>query len=600
MRLAIFGTGSQARVVLNIIQDLNEGARAGEKIDIAGFVYDRATQDQAHGHRLVQKLEELDADHFIVAIGDNKTRKEIFLRHCQQCKPATLIHPTAYIARGVTIGAGTVIHPHATVHIAVKIGQNVILNTQSLIDHDSIIQDHAHVSARAAVTSNNHVGEGSLISVGALMRPGARVGMWSVIGAGAVVIKDIPDYSTAYGVPARVHNKKSHPGTAPAAIAIFVILFYCLSNLVTNRPHVDVLVRKITSDRWIRRLEQFMYQRANPQILILGSSTSFVPFETHDLGQGNFATPSDFVSLQKWSESYIDPKAFLRALASRGIKGISAKILATPAASISDQLVILRKALIMGKSPKLIIACINDREFAITPAPDALDKGGIIEREIRDIGIPSPLVKFAPLAPLMRVCAINLRPARTARVWEDERFYFVYKLRVLTRQIQPIRDILDLSSPLKNLMANAKAVANPPFNVSTLYGPNIPLPPTLLPSANATLSVDDKPYQEQQIKALYKLINLTSQNHIKVLIVKMPMFPGVHVSPHVSDKINSALTAVKQYPNVSFFDPASRCNFEAGDFVDGLHMCGYGGAKLVTAIADYIAGNKCSLLPGSP
>jgi len=55
MRLAIFGTGSQARVVLNIIQDLNEGARAGEKIDIAGFVYDRATQDQAHGHRLVQK-----------------------------------------------------------------------------------------------------------------------------------------------------------------------------------------------------------------------------------------------------------------------------------------------------------------------------------------------------------------------------------------------------------------------------------------------------------------------------------------------------------------------------------------------------------------
>ena len=84
MRLAIFGTGSQARVVLNIIQDLNEGARAGEKIDIAGFVYDRATQDQAHGHRLVQKLEELDADHFIVAIGDNKTRKEIFLRHCQQ------------------------------------------------------------------------------------------------------------------------------------------------------------------------------------------------------------------------------------------------------------------------------------------------------------------------------------------------------------------------------------------------------------------------------------------------------------------------------------------------------------------------------------
>ena len=42
------------------------------------------------------------------------------------------------------------------------------------------------------------------LGTGAIVLPGVRIGRGSIIGAGAVVTKDVPPYSLALGVPARV------------------------------------------------------------------------------------------------------------------------------------------------------------------------------------------------------------------------------------------------------------------------------------------------------------------------------------------------------------------------------------------------------------
>jgi acetyltransferase EpsM len=55
------------------------------------------------------------------------------------------------------------------------------------------------------------VGEGAYVGTGAVTIQNVRVGRWSVIGAGAVVIDDIPDYSLAVGVPARVKKSANNP-----------------------------------------------------------------------------------------------------------------------------------------------------------------------------------------------------------------------------------------------------------------------------------------------------------------------------------------------------------------------------------------------------
>lgn len=46
--------------------------------------------------------------------------------------------------------------------------------------------------------------DGAHIGIGAIIMPGVTIGEGAVIGAGAVVTKDIPPYTLALGVPAKV------------------------------------------------------------------------------------------------------------------------------------------------------------------------------------------------------------------------------------------------------------------------------------------------------------------------------------------------------------------------------------------------------------
>jgi acetyltransferase-like isoleucine patch superfamily enzyme len=46
------------------------------------------------------------------------------------------------------------------------------------------------------------------LGVGAIVLPGVRIGKGAQIGAGAVVVEDVPPYSVAIGVPARVTRER--------------------------------------------------------------------------------------------------------------------------------------------------------------------------------------------------------------------------------------------------------------------------------------------------------------------------------------------------------------------------------------------------------
>jgi len=51
--------------------------------------------------------------------------------------------------------------------------------------------------------------DGAHIGIGAIIMPGVTIGEGAVIGAGAVVTKDIPPYTLAVGIPAKVIKKYS-------------------------------------------------------------------------------------------------------------------------------------------------------------------------------------------------------------------------------------------------------------------------------------------------------------------------------------------------------------------------------------------------------
>jgi sugar O-acyltransferase (sialic acid O-acetyltransferase NeuD family) len=143
--------------------------------------------------------------HFVLALGDNKLRRKL-MSHINGVTWATLVHPKAYVHPSVSIGQGTVIFEGVLIKPSTEIGQHVIVNTGAIVGHDCRVGDWAHLAPGATLTGEVEVGEGTLLGARGVVIPGKRIGRWSVVGAGSVVTRDIPDFSLAYGVPAKVQR----------------------------------------------------------------------------------------------------------------------------------------------------------------------------------------------------------------------------------------------------------------------------------------------------------------------------------------------------------------------------------------------------------
>ena len=99
---------------------------------------------------------------------------------------------SALVADEISIGDDTII------------ASNVLLTTHNHgIDPESPIPYHAQPLKTAPI----HIGSGCWIGEKVTILPGVSIGKKSIIAAGAVVNKDIPDYSIAAGVPAKIIKK---------------------------------------------------------------------------------------------------------------------------------------------------------------------------------------------------------------------------------------------------------------------------------------------------------------------------------------------------------------------------------------------------------
>lgn len=204
-RIVIVGAGSQGAIVADILEAAGTPA--------AGFVDDYrpgATIANLPVLGAIESLRHVEHDAVIVAIGDNRARRELTERLIAQGEqlanaihPFTSIAPSATIADGVMISAGALVLPRAA------IGRGVLLNTKASVDHDSVVGDFAHVSAGGTVGAKCTIGEETLIALGASVASDRTVGARTIIGAGAVVVRDIPDDVIAFGVPARVKSRRA-------------------------------------------------------------------------------------------------------------------------------------------------------------------------------------------------------------------------------------------------------------------------------------------------------------------------------------------------------------------------------------------------------
>lgn len=200
----LYGAGGHSKVITDILQSLN--------ITVVGVFDDQPAGAKLKGIEIdagvkIQKnsFPELDAP-LIISVGDNTRRAE--LARMITATYGQAIHGTAIISAKASIGEGTVILQGAIVQSAAQVGKHVLINTAASIDHDNVIGDYVHISPHATLCGHVQVGEGTHIGAGAIVIPSIRIGQWCTIGAGAVVIRDIPDFATAVGNPAKIIKVK--------------------------------------------------------------------------------------------------------------------------------------------------------------------------------------------------------------------------------------------------------------------------------------------------------------------------------------------------------------------------------------------------------
>lgn len=209
-KIVIWGASGHALVVADIV-------RSSATYEVVGFLND--IEPERHhtdfhgipilgGREIFAGLRDSGVEYLIVGVGDCAARLKLAeLAREKGFVLATAIHPRAVVATDVAIGPGTVVAAGAVVNPGSSIGANVIVNTSASVDHECLIEDGAHIGPGVNLGGNVTVGSGSWIGIGAKVRDGVNIGARSIVGAGAVVLRDVPEETVAFGVPAKVKRK---------------------------------------------------------------------------------------------------------------------------------------------------------------------------------------------------------------------------------------------------------------------------------------------------------------------------------------------------------------------------------------------------------
>jgi sugar O-acyltransferase (sialic acid O-acetyltransferase NeuD family) len=204
--ILIFGAGGHGKVIVDIVEKqgvyqilgiLDPNKKPGELF----CGYPVLGGDETVGRHASK------ASRGIIAVGENSIRARV-TKHVSEIHPAfafvSAVHPSAVLGKDVAIGPGSVVMAGVVINSGSRIGSHCVLNTRCSLDHDGLLGDFAQIAPGATLGGNVRVGEHAFVGLGASVIHEKKIGEHAVVGAGAVVIRDVPSYSVAVGVPARV------------------------------------------------------------------------------------------------------------------------------------------------------------------------------------------------------------------------------------------------------------------------------------------------------------------------------------------------------------------------------------------------------------
>lgn len=209
MKIAIIGGRGNGTVIASTIEDCS---KAGQDIECVGFLNDNETE--INGYKVLGGIQDnswegLDINiKFIYAMSNVKQAVERFQILKQLSIPverfATVIHPSATVAKNSKLGHGVVIMPMAVIGSDVIIGNHSQMYAQSFVGHDTIIKEMVFIANNASVGGRVVIENGAHIGSNSSIIERVAVGAYSVVGLGSVVLKNVEANYIYAGNPARM------------------------------------------------------------------------------------------------------------------------------------------------------------------------------------------------------------------------------------------------------------------------------------------------------------------------------------------------------------------------------------------------------------
>ena len=141
-----------------------------------------------------------------------KSFRRFWAKGIAKCGRNVNIERKAYFTPGLTLGDRSGVGIGCEVYGPVTIGNDVMMGPEVVIytsghrfDRTDVPMMDQGSDEPKPVTIGNDVWLGRRV----MIMPGVTIGDGCVIGAGAVVTKDIPPYTVAAGVPAKVIKKRN-------------------------------------------------------------------------------------------------------------------------------------------------------------------------------------------------------------------------------------------------------------------------------------------------------------------------------------------------------------------------------------------------------
>lgn len=203
--LIIIGAGGYAKSVLDSLNHF--------EYKMIGFIDDYKSDKEHLGYPIlgnnIEDIKNPEGFFYFIAIGNNAKRTEWFTKiKSMNLTLINIIDQSAIISEHAQIGEGCFVGKMAIINSNVVVGSNCVINTKALLEHGCNIGNHVNVSTNTVLNGDVQVDDLAFVGSCSVINGQLKIGKNVMIGSGAVVISDIPDHSTAVGIPAKVIKKE--------------------------------------------------------------------------------------------------------------------------------------------------------------------------------------------------------------------------------------------------------------------------------------------------------------------------------------------------------------------------------------------------------